>query len=85
MYECGVDVSARRLEAAQIRTNRDGRGRALDTIFVERLCRSVKYEEGYLKDDDSVPTARGHLKEYFDSYNHERLQQALDYKTPAAV
>jgi len=74
-----------RLEAAQIRISHDGRGRALDNIFVERLWRSVKYEEVYLKDYDSVPTARRNLKAYFEFYNYERLHQALDYKTPAAV
>ncbi len=75
----------RRLEAAQIRISHDGRGRALDNIFVERLWRSVKYEEVYLKEYDTVPTARKHLQAYFDFYNHERLHQALDYRTPAAV
>jgi putative transposase len=75
----------RRLETAQIRISQDGRGRALDNIFVERLWRSVKYEEVYLKDYDTVLTARRNLQAYFDFYNYERLHQALDYKTPAAV
>ena len=63
----------------------DGRGRALDNIFVERLWRSVKYEEVYLHDYENVPAAITGLGQYFPFYNHERLHQALDYQTPAAV
>jgi putative transposase len=63
----------------------DGRGRALDNVFVERLWRTVKYEEVYLKDYVSVPSARANLEAYFRFYNEERLHQALDYHTPAAV
>ncbi len=74
-----------RLEAAHIRISRDGRGRALDNIFVERLWRSVKYEEVYLKDYDTVPTAVQNLKAYFTFYNQERLHQSLGYVTPATV
>lgn len=74
-----------RLETERIRISHDGRGRALGNIFVERLWRSVKYEEVYLKEYDTVPTARRNLQEYFEFYNHERLHQVLDYKTPAAV
>ena len=58
---------------------------ALDNIFVERLWRSVKYEEVYLKDYQSVPEAINGLKQYFAFYNQERLHQALEYQTPAAV
>ncbi len=75
----------RRLEAACIRISRDGRGRALDNIFVARLWRSVKYEEVYLTDYDTVPTAVQNLKAYFTFYNQERLHQSLGYLTPAAV
>lgn len=74
-----------RLKAADIRISWDGRGRALDNIFVERLWRSVKYEEVYLKEYQSVPEAMSGLKQYFVFYNQERLHQALDYQTPAAV
>ena len=74
-----------RLETAHIRISRDGRGRALDNIFVERFWRSVKYEEVYLKDYDTVPTAVQNLKAYFTFYNQERLHQSLGYLTPAAV
>ncbi len=74
-----------RLQSAGIRISWDGRGRALDNIFVERLWRSVKYEEVYIKDYHSVPEAVSSLKQYFAFYNQERLHQALDYQTPAAV
>lgn len=63
----------------------DGRGRAMDNIFTERLWRSVKYEEVYLKNYDSVLDAKDGLSRYFDTYNHRRLHQALKYKTPANV
>jgi putative transposase len=74
-----------RLKAAAIHISWDGRGRALDNIFVERLWRSVKYEEVYIKDYQSVPDAIRNLRDYFTFYNHERLHQALDYQTPAQV
>jgi putative transposase len=74
-----------RLKAANIRISWDGRGSALDNIFVERLWRTVKYEEVYLKDYDSVVSATRNLKEYFGFYKQERLHQALGYQTPAAV
>ena len=74
-----------RLKAAEIRISWDGRGRALDNIFVERLWRSVKYEEVYLKDYQRVADAVSNLQEYFTFYNQERLHQALDYQTPAQV
>lgn len=74
-----------RLKVADIRISWDGRGRALDNIFVERLWRSVKYEEVYLKDYQTVPQAFQELRAYFDFYNYHRFHQALDYQTPAAV
>jgi putative transposase len=74
-----------RLKAADVRISWDGRGRAFDNIFVERLWRSVKYEEVYLKDYQSVADAVSNLRAYFTFYNHERLHQALDYQTPAQV
>jgi len=72
-------------EAAGIRISMDGRGRVFDNIFVERLWRTVKYEEVYLKDYESVPTAIGGLGAYFQFYNQERWHQALVTQTPAAV
>jgi putative transposase len=74
-----------RLKAAAIRISWDGRGRALDNIFVERLWRSVKYEEVYIKDYQSVLDAVSNLRAYFEFYNYERIHQALDYQTPAQV
>ena len=68
-----------------IQISMDGCGRVLDNIFVERLWRTVKYEEVYLKDYTTVREARQGLEKYFMSYNHERLHQALGYRTPAAV
>jgi putative transposase len=63
----------------------DGRGRALDNIFTERLWRSVKYEEVYLNDYLTPKEAWQGLSRYFDFYNYERPHQALDYLTPAEV
>ena len=73
------------LLAAQVRLSMDGRGRAFDNIFVERLWRSVKYEEVYLKDYRNVAEARAGLGQYFPFYNGERIHQALDYRTPQSV
>jgi putative transposase len=74
-----------RLKAADVRISWDGRGRALDNIFVERLWRSVKYEEVYLKDYQTIMDAENGLKDYFQFYNQERLHQSLEYQTPAQV
>lgn len=74
-----------RLKEAKVRISWDGRGRALDNIFVERLWRSVKYEEVFIKDYRTVTDARKGLQEYFQFYNHTRIHQALDYRTPAQV
>lgn len=74
-----------RLRQAEVRISMDGRGRALDNIFVERLWRTVKYEEVYLKEYATVPIAIASLREYFRFYNEERLHQALGYQPPAAV
>ncbi|MBK5293393.1 MAG: IS3 family transposase [Acidobacteriia bacterium] len=73
------------LAERQIAISMDGRGRCMDNIFVERLWRSLKYEEVYLKDYASVPEARVGIERYFRFYNHERLHQSLDYRTPAAI
>jgi len=63
----------------------DGRGRALDNIFVERLWRSVKYEDVYLKGDGTVTELTRGLAEYFAFYNGERPHQSLDNRTPNTV
>jgi putative transposase len=73
------------LEAAHIRISMDGRGRALDNIFVGRLWRTVKYEDIYLKDYGTVPALFTGLTQYFSFYNGERLHQSLAYQTPAQV
>lgn len=74
-----------RLKEGGIRISMDGRGRALDNVFVERLWRTVKYEEVYLRDYQTVWEARHGLARYFVFYNEERLHQALGYRPPAAV
>lgn len=63
----------------------DGRGRWMDNVFIERLWRSVKYEEVYLKGYDSITEARRELTEYFDFYNTRRRHQGLDDRTPDEV
>jgi len=63
----------------------DGRGRALDNIFVERLWRTVKYEEVYLKQHDNVQSLLTGLTDYFVFYNQERRHQSLGYETPDVV
>jgi putative transposase len=73
------------LEARKIAVSMDGRGRCFDNIFIERLWRSLKYEEVYLKDYASVAEARAGIAGYFQFYNHERRHQSLDYRTPAAI
>jgi putative transposase len=73
------------LLAANIRISMDGRGRALDNIFIERFWRTIKYEDIYLKDYETVPALKTGLTDYFQFYNHERLHQSLDYRPPAEV
>ena len=74
-----------RLQAAGIRISMDGRGRALDNVFVERLWRTVKYEEVYVKDYETPREAMQGLATFFVRYNERRQHQSLDYQTPAAV
>lgn len=74
-----------RLEAASIRISMDGRGRALDNVFVERLWRSVKYEHVYLHEYATVPELEQGLRQYFTFYNQERPHQSLAYRTPVEV
>ena len=74
-----------RLESAGVAVSMDGRGRALDNVFVERLWRTVKYEDIYIRGYESVPELHRGLGGYFRFYNDERPHQSLGYRTPAAV
>ena len=74
-----------RLQSAGIQISMDGRGRAMDNVFVERLWRTVKYEEVYLRDYADRLEARTWLGRYFRFYNTERRHQSLDKQTPAEV
>jgi putative transposase len=65
--------------------SRNGRGRALDNVFVERLWRSVKYEDIYIKDYERVSELQSGLAAYFRFYDEERPHRYLDYRTPAEV
>lgn len=73
------------LKSNGITISMDGKGRAFDNIFVERLWRSVKYEEVYLNDYETVKNAIVGLFRYFEFYNKERVHQALEYQTPYEV
>ena len=73
------------LKAAEIRISMDGRGRVFDNIFIERLWRTVKYEEVYLRDYPTVPLARSSLGAYFSFYNDERPHLTFGYRTPGSV
>ena len=85
----GVQFTAaawvQRLESAGVAVSMDGRGRCLDNVFVERLWRSVKYEDIYRHGYEGVPALAQGLGRYFPFDNEERLPQALDYRTPGAV
>jgi putative transposase len=74
-----------RLESAGVRVSMDGKGRCLDNVFVERLWRTVKYEDVYLRCYETVPELAQGLGRYFPFDNEERPHQALAYRTPAAV
>jgi putative transposase len=74
-----------KLLAASIRISMDGKGRALDNIFTERLWRTVKYEDVYLKDYTTPREARQGLGQYLNFYNQARPHQSLNYQTPAQV
>jgi putative transposase len=69
----------------QIQISMDGKGRALDNIFVERLWRSLKYESIYRMELSSVREAKEEIKRYFEFYNHERPHQSLKNRTPAEI
>jgi putative transposase len=63
----------------------DGRGRAFDNIFIERLWRTVKYQNVYIKGYETMMEANVGLAEYFEYYNNDRLHQALNYQRPMFV
>jgi putative transposase len=73
------------LESRGIRVSMDGKGRFLDNIFIERLWRSLKYEDVFIKAYGSVAEARRGIGGWLSFYNEERLHQALGYQTPRAV
>ena len=73
------------LKEKEIKISMDGRGRCFDNIFTERLWRTVKYEEVYLKDYESFEDAEMNLRNYFQTYNYRRLHQSLNYQTPAEI
>ena len=73
------------LKHHQIKISMDGKGRWMDNVFIERLWRSVKYEEVYLKEYASVADLRSSLNSYFHYYNYERTHQSLESLTPAEV
>jgi putative transposase len=75
----------RKLLEAGVQISMDGKGRALDNIFTERLWRTVKYEEVYLRDYASPRDARSGISDYLTFYNRGRLHQSLNYRTPAEV
>jgi putative transposase len=73
------------LEKQHIRISMDGRGRVYDNIFIERLWRSLKQEEVYAHQYETVPTATRRIGEYFELYNERRVHQSLSYATPAEI
>jgi putative transposase len=79
------DAFVSRLLNRAVAVSMDGRGRALDNVFIERLWRSLKYEDIYLKEYVTVDELNEGLTRYFEFYNHERFHQALDYQTPYQV
>ena len=79
------DVFTQILKNHNIRISMDGRGRWMDNVFIERLWKSVKYEEVYLKAYSSIAEARKELAKYFDRYNRRRRHQGLDDMTPDVV
>jgi putative transposase len=79
------EVFIKELKSNEIKISMDGKGRALDNIFIERLWRSVKYENVYLNVYENGLSLWKGLNDYFSFYNNERLHQSLEYKTPKDV
>jgi putative transposase len=80
-----ADTYTRILTEHEIRISMDGRGRCFDNIFTERLWRTVKYEEVFVKDYVDLVHARSSLTDYFHFYDNVRLHSSLNYKTPAEI
>lgn len=78
-------IYTERLESANVQISMDGKGRAIDNIFTERLWRSIKYENVYLNSYEDPRQARDGISRYLSFYNNERLHQSLGYQTPAEV
>lgn len=76
------DTFTGKLKENSIKISMDGRGMMFDNIFIERLWRSVKYEDVYIKGYETISEARKGLKKYFEFYNNERYHQSLNYRTP---
>ena len=74
-----------KLNSRKIRISMDGKGRALDNIYIERLWRSLKYEEIYLNEYRSMVELKIAIKKYFNFYNTERFHQSLEYATPDEI
>ena len=81
----GLSANSRIYKEHKIRISMDGRGRWMDNVFIERLWKSVKYEEVYLKAYDSIAAARQELIDYFSFYNRVRRHQGLNKKSPDEV
>jgi putative transposase len=79
------DLFTTRLANAKIKISMDGRGRVIDNIFIERLWRSMKYEDVYLHDYSDPLALHDGLERYFNFYNYERYHESLNYATPAAI
>ena len=73
------------LKREEIEISMDGRGRVFDNIFIERLWRSLKYEDLYIKDYETAGETMKGISNYLNYYNHERFHQSLDYQTPSSV
>ncbi len=75
----------RALEAREVKISMSGKGRCFDNILIERLWRSIKYEEVYIRRYETGKEAYNGLREYLKFYNEKRLHQSLDYRTPATA
>jgi putative transposase len=73
------------LKSREIKISMDGKGRAIDNIFTERLWRTIKYENVFIRGYESMVEARAGLMEYIDFYNDERIHASLSYRTPSDV